>query len=85
MYYSVISVKPLSNFQLELTFENNETRKFDMYPYLEKGLFKELKNETLFNSVKINFDTIEWSNGADFDPETLYQKSILISMRKTIA
>jgi hypothetical protein len=25
--------------------------------------------------VKTSFDTIEWDNEADFDPEILYQKS----------
>ena len=29
----------------------------------------------MFNTVKINFDTIEWDNQADIDPEVLYQRS----------
>ena len=37
-----------------------------------------LKDDKLFYTVKKSFDTIEWANEADFDPETLYQKSILI-------
>jgi len=46
-----------------------------MKPYLDFGIFKELENEELFNTVKISFDTLEWSNQADLDPEFLYQKS----------
>ncbi len=75
MCLAVISVKPEANYTLLLTFENGENRIFDMKPYLETGIFKELQNEQMFNSVHISFDTIEWDNEADFDPEVLYQQS----------
>jgi len=75
MYLAITEVKPLKNFQLLLTFENGEKRVFDMKPYLEKGVFKDLKNEDLFKTVKVSFDSIEWSNKADLDPELLYEKS----------
>ena len=75
MYLSVIDVKPLKDYKLLLKFENNEEKVFDITPYLEIGKFKELKDTKLFNSVKVSFDTIEWSNGLDLDPELLYEKS----------
>ena len=75
MYLAITEVKPLKDFQLLLTFENGEKKIFDMKPYLEKGIFKELKNEDLFQTVKVSFDSIEWSNKADLDPELLYEKS----------
>ena len=38
--------------------------------------FKDKNNdENLFKTVKVSFDSIEWSNGVDVDPETLYQDS----------
>ena len=46
-----------------------------MKPHLDKGIFEELKDENLFKKVRVSFDTIEWENGADFDPEVLYQNS----------
>lgn len=76
MYLSVKQVKPLEDFKLLLTFENGEARIFDMNPYLEKGIFKELKDIGMFNSVKVSFDSIEWQNEADMDPEVLYEDSI---------
>ena len=75
MYLAVRNVKPQDNYMLLLTFENGENRQFDMKPYLEIGIFKELKDLSLFKTVKTSFDTIEWANEADFDPEVLYQKS----------
>lgn len=78
MYLAVIDVKPLEEYKLLLTFSNGEIRHFDMSPYLNKGLFIELRDKALFNTVRPSFDTIEWANEADFDPEVLYQNSIKV-------
>ena len=75
MYLSVITVKPLKDYEIELTFENNEVKIFDMKNYLKTGLFKKLRDKKLFNQVKISFDSIEWPGGIDLDPEILYKKS----------
>lgn len=80
MYLAVTDVKPLCNFQLLLTFESGEKRIFDMKPYLDKGIFKELKDEKKFRTVRVSFDSIEWCNQADIDPEILYEKSGVYSV-----
>jgi hypothetical protein len=36
---------------------------------------KELRGASIFNAVSVKFDTIEWPNGADLDPEVLYNDS----------
>ena len=79
MYLAVKEVKPIDNYKLILTFENNEVKIFDMIQYLDKGIFQELKDENLFKAVKVSFDSIEWPNEADIDPETLYEDSISYS------
>ena len=71
-------LKPQEHYLLLLTFENDEKRQFDMKPYLDFGIFEELKDLRLFKTVKTSFDSIEWDNEADFDPEILYQKSVKI-------
>ncbi len=75
MYLAVKDVKAIENYLLLLKFENNEEKLFDVKPYLDIGKFKELKDEKLFKSVKISFDSIEWDNCLDLDPELLYQES----------
>ena len=75
MYLVIKNVKPANDYCLILTFENGEVREFDMKPYLDKGIFKELNNPSIFNSVRVIFDSIEWNNEADFDPEILYTNS----------
>lgn len=78
MYLTIKDVKPQDNYLLLLTFENGEKRQFDMKPYLDLGIFQELKDLKLFKTVRKSFDTIEWDNEADLDPELLYQKSTKI-------
>lgn len=73
MYFAVKDVKTRANYQLAITFENREEKLFDMMPYLETGIFRELKDPDIFNSVRVSFDTIEWNNEADIDPEFLYE------------
>lgn len=75
MYLAVKEVKPQDNYLLLLTFENCEKRQFDVKPYLHLEKFQELKDEQMFKTVRTSFDTIEWENEADFDPEFLYQAS----------
>jgi hypothetical protein len=78
MYFAVTEVMPLNNYLLRLKFKNGEEKVFDMKPYLETGIFKELKDESVFKTVRVSFDTVEWSNEADIDPETLYHESIAL-------
>jgi len=79
MYASVTSVKPLDDYKLLLEFGNIEERIFDVSPYLNTGKFAELRDLSLFKSVTIKFDSIEWANHLDIDPEFLYEKSIKIN------
>jgi len=76
MYIGVKTVKPLPDFQLLLTFDNGEQRVFSVEPYLDRGRFNELRDVALFGSVHVSFDTVEWANGLDLCPETLYTESV---------
>ena len=82
MYPSIKSVKPLSEYRLEIEFDTGEIKVFDMKPYLAIGMFQKLRDETIFRTVHTSFDTIEWENGIDFDPEVLYSNSATITKTK---
>jgi hypothetical protein len=75
MYLGIKQVSAIADYQLDLVFENDEHRRFDVKLLLTIGRFSELKDKMLFKTVKISFDTIEWDNGLDLDPEYLYEKS----------
>ena len=68
----VKNVTPTQDFTLLITFNNGEEKRFDVKPYLEIGSFKELKDVSMFNSVKPFLGSIQWANGLDLCPDTLY-------------
>ncbi len=68
-------VKPLDDFSLELIFTNNEKKIFDVKPYLDFGVFNELKDPEVFYSAKVYSGSVEWKNGIDICPDTLYLES----------
>ena len=72
----IVSVEPLDDYKILLTFSNNEKRIKDMKPYLNKGVFRKLKDKNFFSSVHVSFDTISWDNEIDLCPDTLYETSI---------
>ena len=71
----IIKVKPLANYKLELTFDNNVVKIKNMKPYLDEGVFKNLKDQKRFNSVKISFGTICWDGDIDMCADYLYETS----------
>lgn len=71
----VKSVKPIDNYFLELIFEDDNQMLFDVNPYLEIGDFTELKDPEMFKTAHVFMGTIQWDNGLDIAPETLYAES----------
>ncbi|MCL2440881.1 MAG: DUF2442 domain-containing protein [Treponema sp.] len=71
-----IDVKPHPDYCLIITFSNNEKRLFDVKPYLDFKPFMELKNLTLFNTVKTAGLSVEWLHGQDICPDELYFNSL---------
>jgi hypothetical protein len=80
----VTAVKPNPDYTLTLTFTNGEVRSFDVKPYLDMGIFTELKEMSVFNSVKPFLGSIQWQSGQDFCPDTLYLESVPISSNETV-
>ncbi len=62
----------LPNHKLKIQFVNDEIKEFDVTPYLDKGIFSELKNDDYFNQVRVAFGAVEWPNEQDFSKDTLY-------------
>ncbi len=68
-------VTPLSGYRLQVTFDNGETRVFDMSPLLELPCYSRLKNLAIFNTAKARDITVEWVTGEDLCPDRLYHES----------
>ena len=72
----IMDVQVLDNYELLLTFSNGEKRIKDMKPYLEKGVFKKLKDKNFFSSVKLSFGTISWDDNIDLCADSIYENSV---------
>ena len=71
MYWDVKMVVPLKGYKIYVEVDNGEKGIFDLNPYLDKGVFKELRNENYFNQVFISFGAVTWPHEQDIAPETL--------------
>lgn len=69
----VLSVSPGDDFTLNLVFTDGKELVFDMKPYLEHGIFSELKDSSYFRSVGVVLGTAHWPHGQDVCPDTLYE------------
>ena len=76
---TVTEVKALPDFFLELTFDNNEVRVFDVKPYIRGSWFGMLNDTNYFKTVRANGFTVEWAEGQDICPDELYCGSVAVS------
>ena len=74
----VKSVKPQEDYTLLLTFENGEKRLFDLKPYLEKAVFKQLQDAGLFKTARVVSGSVEWQGEVDLSYDTLYLESMSV-------
>jgi hypothetical protein len=68
----VANVRTLDNFELMVTFEDGEVRRFSMLPYLVYPAYKVLSDPYRFNAAHVANGTVAWSDEVDISPDTLY-------------
>jgi hypothetical protein len=68
----VKSVRALEDYELEVVFNNGESRRFDVKPYLDRGVFVRLRDHDAFRAVRVVAGSVEWANGLDLSYDTLY-------------
>lgn len=86
----ITAVSPNDNFSLTLTFDNGETRLFDVLPLLSEGtVFESFRDINNFRRVYLDEDHcvcwdinpdidshIHWNNKVDICPDTCYVDSV---------
>lgn len=68
----VKEAKYIAGYSLEIVFNNGIKKVVDLSNSLNGQVFAPLKDIQFFKQFRINFNTIEWENGADFAPEYLF-------------
>jgi hypothetical protein len=59
-------------FHLKLKFSDGKIKSVDLTPFLEKGIFSQLKNPDLFTQVKNHEYYISWPGEQELSADTLY-------------
>ena len=76
----VIAVTANNDFSLDLEFNDGSVKRFDVEPYLDYEVFRELKDLDYFKQVRIAFGTVQWPHEQDISPETLYLEGVAMSV-----
>ncbi len=70
----VTSARYISDYTLELTFNDGLKAEIDFTDWIKKyPFFKPLENIDYFKTFLLDGWTVVWENGADIAPETLYE------------
>lgn len=75
--WRVRTVAVLPNYCLAVTCNDGTAGIVDMSRLIsseEAGIFAALKDEQLFNQVRIELGALTWSNGADLDPVWVHEE-----------
>jgi len=81
MYWDVKTVEPLSDYRIYVEVEDGRKGIFDLKPYLDRGVFRELREIHYFNRVGVVFGAVTWPNEQDIAPETLLAEMLLVDQK----
>lgn len=68
-------VLPQPDHRLMLEFDNGELKVFDMKPYLDRGVFRALRDSPDFAKAEVVDGSVEWPGEIDLSFDTLYLRS----------
>ena len=71
MHWDVKTIKPLPNYEIYVELMGGQKGIFDLKPYLDFGVFKELRDVNYFNQVSVILGAVTWPHEQDIAPETL--------------
>lgn len=72
----VKEVTPTDDFELLLTFNTGEKKKFDAKKLFGYPVYAPLKNIGFFKLVKADNMCVYWNDEIDICPDTLYEQSV---------
>jgi hypothetical protein len=75
MKWRVVKAEACGEHSLDLTFKDGTRKRVNLHPLLEGPVFEPLLDPKYFALVELDrvAGTVNWPNGADVAPETLYE------------
>ena len=74
----VTRATPQPDHHLLLEFDNGETRLFDLTPWLDRGVFRALRDSPEFAQARVVDGSVEWPGEIDLSYDTLYLRSVVV-------
>ena len=71
MHCDVKTVQPLPQHRIRVELADGRCGTFDLSPYLDHGVFRELRDPAYFARVQVMLGAVTWPHGQDIAPETL--------------
>jgi len=71
MDWDAKSVTPLDDNRILVELADGRKGIFDLKPYLDRGVLRELRDVHYFNQVGVMFGSVTWPHEQDIAPETL--------------
>lgn len=65
------TVRALDDYEIYVELEDGRKGVFDLKPYLNHGVFRELQDKSYFSQVDVMFGAVTWPHEQDIAPETL--------------
>jgi len=72
MFLEVLKAEYIDNYRIRLMFNNGESKTVDLQNELNGSIYTPLRQLDFFKRFEVRYNTIEWTNGADYAPEYLY-------------
>ena len=74
-YPKIKSVNVIDNYTLLIEFDNNQKKKYDVTPLLNKEMFSPLKNPALYKAVKVEIGgyAVTWNSDIDISEYELWR------------
>ena len=75
--YWVTDAKALHEYRLWLRFSDGAEGEIDLKAFIEsdsRAIVAALRDRAAFSAIRVEFDTVVWSNGFDLAPEFLRER-----------
>jgi hypothetical protein len=79
MLKDIVFARPVEGYRLQIRYEDGVEGIVDLGEMLSfRGVFAPLKEPGYFAQVRVDAElgTVSWPNGADLDPDVLYNKLV---------
>ena len=76
--HSVLTVNPVDDTHLRVSFDNGVVGIFDCSPYMKEKYWASLNSPAYFRQVKAEYGTLCWPNDIDIAPEDVWEDSIKV-------